>query len=257
MTTLKLVDAVRCFKGEDGEDLELWLDRFKVALDVTSKWPTSKDRDAEMARLMPLFLEGRAYTTWKQLSDVEKSDLETVKSALRRVYGVSKVAAWKRIKAIRLFPGDLVDVIADEICSLLRIVLEDEPPDPLVAITLIDALPSNIAEQVTLLHGEKMVLRDVISSAKSLQIGQKGVGAMAAAATTGARRQQGTTTSQQQPPARCYGCRRFGHLIRDCPLICYRCGGRGHYQRNCKVKIQGNESAGSTLPDQVVPASSH
>ena len=166
MTTLKLVDALRCFRGEANEDLELWLDRFRVALDVTGKWSSDKDRDAEMARLMPLFLEGRAYATWKRLTDAEKNDLGKVKTALRRVYGLSKAAAWRKIKSLRLFPGDLVDVLADEITGLLKIVLDDDPPEALVAITLIDALPRKLAEQVSLLHGESMDLQEVISCAK-------------------------------------------------------------------------------------------
>ena len=157
-------------------------DRFSVALDVTRTWPSKDAKEEEMARLMPLFLKGRAYTTWKRLSEAEREDLTTVKTALRRVYGLSKVEAWRKIKSMRLLPGDPVDVLADELSELLKIVLEADPPDTLIAVTFIDALPSNLAEQITLLHGENMDLRGIVSSAKSLRIGQDGAEALAAAA---------------------------------------------------------------------------
>lgn len=263
--TLKLVDAVRSFKGEPSDDLELWLDRFTVALDVTGKYATDKDRDAEMARLMPLFLEGRAYSTWKQLTDVQKADLSEVKLTLRRVYGLSKMVAWKKIKNLRLFPGELVDVLADEISGLLKTVLGVDPPETLVSITLIDAMPRKLAEQVTLLHGEKMILRDVISCAKSLQIGQ-GITEteipVAAAVPSSRDHRPGpqnrmSNSPRLQPPIRCKCCGRYGHLIRDCYITCYRCGQRGHYQADCRVEISGNDKAGSASPDHAGLANQH
>lgn len=252
--SLKLVDAVRCFKGGVSEDLEQWLDRFKVALDVTGKWSTDKERDEEMARLMPLFLEDRAYSTWKQLTDAQKKDLAEVKAALRRVYGLSKAAAWKKIKGIRLLPGDLIDVLADEITGLLKIVLGVDPPETLISIMLIDALPRSLAEQVSLLHGEDMKLRDIISCAKSLQVGQEGVDGLTAVATAQSNRVQRIHAQPRQSVVRCFVCRRYGHLQRDCPVTCFRCGQRGHFQRECKAAVQGNDEAGSTSLDHVAPA---
>lgn len=254
MTSLKLVDAVRRFGGNGTEDLEMWLDRFKVALTVTGSYKTDADRDDAMVSMMPLFLEGNAYSTWKQLSDVDKKDLAKVTAALRRVYGVSKISAWKRIKEKRLYPGELIDVVVDELRGLLKIVIGANPPDELLSLMLVDTLPKEMAAQVILIHGEKMDLSSVMSCAKSLQISQQGAEAFAAVSISASKFPDKSTDLVAEAPAqRCHCCKRIGHLRRDCPVTCYRCGQKGHYRRDCRL-TSGNGQAGSALPDRVGPA---
>lgn len=65
-----------------------------------------------MARLMPLFMEGRANATWKHLSDAEKNNLENIKADLLRVYSLSKAATQQKVKSLRLFLEDLVNMLA-------------------------------------------------------------------------------------------------------------------------------------------------
>lgn len=261
MSVLKLVDVVRRFNGDATDDLEKWLDRFKVAMDVTGSYKSDSERDKAMAKVMPLFLDGSAYSTWKQLTDSQKEDLDEVRSALRRVYGLSKISAWNKIKNKRIYPGEAVDVVADELRDLLRIVIEDEPPDRLVAVTLIDTLPQRIAEQVTLLYGEKMELRDVLSCAKSLQVSAQGHDSMTTAAAGTLPGQPSIESRGPLPQSpRCLCCRRLGHQRNECHIICFRCGQRGHFQRTCKSKKehqyqpQGNEQAGAVFPDRIAPA---
>ena len=70
--SVKITDVVKKFKGEAGEDIELWLDRFKIAIDLTSTAADDATKKKEMTRLVPLFLESAAYATWKQLSATER-----------------------------------------------------------------------------------------------------------------------------------------------------------------------------------------
>ena len=117
MSRLKIGDFVKRFKGLPEENLEQWFDRFEEAIDVIHEAETQAEKDEMMAKLMPIFLEDQAYGTWKLLTSVEKKDLAAVKAALRRVFGVSKLAAWQKLKTLRFLPGDSVDLLANDIIS--------------------------------------------------------------------------------------------------------------------------------------------
>ena len=85
------------------------------------------------------------------------------------MYGKSKTAAWEELKNLKLIPGEPVDVLADKITILLRIVSDDcECPSQVAAMFVVDALPCRITEQIRILHGEKMDLKGVVGAAKTM-----------------------------------------------------------------------------------------
>jgi len=254
MANLRIVDVVRKFEGRADEKIELWLDRFRVAVDLTTKAKSDEEKEKEMVKLVPLFLDGAAYTTWKQLSETDRSDMKEVESALRRVFGRSKAAAWQALKTLQLTFGDSVDVAVDEVKSQLRTISGDEPPGELVSLFIIDALPGAVAERVRLTCGEHMKLTEVSSAAKSLLTALPGTGqASAAAEKPRPPVDFGSGRSDDRQQIRCFGCRRLGHRRRDCNTICYRCGKAGHLQRFCETAA-GNERAGAVCSDRVASA---
>ncbi len=261
---MKIVDVVTKFKGERGEDIEQWLDRLAVAVELTSLKTSQAERTEEMVKMLPLFLEDSAYATWKQLSEEERSDFEIVKRELRRVYGKSKSAAWQELKALQLLPGDSVDVLADEAKKLLGVVIGgDTPHEELVSVAVIDALPPHVADQVRMQHGETMDLSKVVSCAKSLLTDQNDTSrnhfTVAYAASKPGQTDQpikkaGSFDTTSKPTGRrCYGCHRIGHLRRNCSTTCFQCGRKGHLKSECRAASRGNGSvwegsAGSCYP---------
>jgi hypothetical protein len=225
MSMLKITDAVKKFNGSAEEDVDQWLARFETAAKILS---TEDDagRKKEMATMMPLLLDGPAFNTWQQLGDAEKNDVSTIMAALRRVFGMGKVAAWQRLKSLRLFPGESVDVLVTEVKTLLRTITTDDAPEELVSLFLLDALPQNIAEQARLHFGEQLVLKDVLSCAKALLATSSDQ-----LAALGSR---GRAPTSRGDSTKCYRCGRSGHVARNC-YKCYRCGQAGHLQRNCPV----------------------
>lgn len=252
--SLKLVDVVRRFKGDPSEDVNMWMERYETAVRISL--PTKSDQtavEAEMTLMMPLFLEGPAYRTWKQLSTADRGDLTKIKIALNRVYGVNKSTAWEKLKAMRLMPGEHVDVLADQVKCFLEIIVNDTPPDELVSLFVIDALPTKVAEKVKMDHGELMQSGKIISCAKSLLSGSNDDFSISASAMN--RRPPGKDT-RMQPAMRCAGCQRWGHTQSTCRVQCYGCGERGHIRRNCvngNVN-SGNGSAGVAITDRAMPA---
>ena len=170
-----------------------------------------------------------------------------VKAALRRVFGKSKMQAWTELKKMKLIPGDSVDVVTEEIKSLLKCATDQSViPETLVALQLIDALPSAVAEKVTLQYGEELQLEKIVSASKSLMAAMDS--AVCAAAAQEDRRRGPSTATGRSSQIRCYGCQRFGHEKKDCRVVCYRCRARGHVQRLCPSGngSEGVESAGSS-----------
>lgn len=96
------------------------------------------------------------------------------------MFGLSKFAAWQKLRTLRILPGDSVDPLANEINDMLRAAIGiEEPPDELVAHYVIDALLSVLAEPVTMLHRD---LTAIILSVKSLISGRPHVEELGAAA---------------------------------------------------------------------------
>ena len=58
MTKINIIDSVKKFHGRENENVNLWFDRYEVILEIAGS-------SSEAAKLMPLFLEDAAYTTWR------------------------------------------------------------------------------------------------------------------------------------------------------------------------------------------------
>lgn len=256
---IKLTEVVSKFTGDDG-DIEKWLDRLDTAFRVAYSDADDEERRRRTVSMMPLFLDGKAYATWKQLTDTQKSDMEAVCGALRRTFGKTKLQAWAELKSIKFFPGDSVDVMADEIATLWRTISDgQEVHESVVGLTLLDALPDRISSIIRLHEGEKVQLKNILLSAKSLLAGSGNMVGQCAVANTKAQ-VKGNAVSFNHPKnvtnthniKRCFVCNATTHLQNNCPdkareITCFKCGLTGHVARKCTNVFapyqQGNANA--------------
>ena len=266
-SALKVVDVVKKFSGDSDEDVEQWLDRFQTSVQVATQQSDKAELEKACAQVIPLVLTGSAYKTWKRVSNKDK--LDDIVSALRAAYGLSIADADRELQSLRLIPGGKVDTLAVRAEELLKIISGGKDvPEQFVSLAVLRAVPARIADEVHLRHGKTMGLDDVMDSIKSLwrNHGRESPVPVALAAShvgTSGRRSQESPGPQQQwekktAPPRCFGCRRLGHIRRDCTLHCFNCGDRGHFRRDCPkdgpTALSGNGPAGAATPGQATPA---
>lgn len=192
-------------------------------------------------------------------SSPEKEDWNAAARALRRVYGRSKTSAWRELKGLKWLQGEPIDVLVDQIRTLLRTVPEGSAtPDQLIASFLLDALPARNAEQLRIQFGEKMLLKNIVSGAKVLLDNLEDYGEVAAAVTKGYAERRSAPLEDDRGGMtgrpRCFGSHKFMHVKRTCTTTCYGCAERGHLRSNCSSVAPGNERARTALPDRAALA---
>lgn len=87
-----------------------------------------------------MFLSNQTYSTREKLNEKQKKYMKEIRQEVLKMYGISKVLAWKRLKNIKLCPGEPLDGDEDEIqtvenhCRLLYNVQSRE----VIAARIID-----------------------------------------------------------------------------------------------------------------------
>ncbi|KAL0148220.1 hypothetical protein M9458_056452, partial [Cirrhinus mrigala] len=76
------IDLPHPFSGDGTEPFSAWIQRFKVALNVSAVSP-------DKAKLLPVKLTGPAFAYWQSLPPEVKADYELTKASLTTVFGRS------------------------------------------------------------------------------------------------------------------------------------------------------------------------
>lgn len=202
------MNAVKQIGVFDGtEDIERWINRLEMALRI-DEVPTNKHAD-----VMAMNLRGPAYDTWKNLASVKQADAAAIKVALRDVFGLRRMEAWRRAVApSSLMPGDMVDVVYDELRTLVTIATASagaelaDPVGRMAACLLMERLPLAVRDQVLLHCGQHMKPEEVVACAKELLPNSRADVTVGAALDDSAERR------------RCYRCNKVGHISRNCTI---------------------------------------
>ena len=211
------IEASKVIRPFDGEgDVVALLAKVELVASLTE----TKD----VAKLVPLYLEGGALALYLAMDAAKRADYNLLSQELMRAYSDSEFVAYSKLRTVK-WTGEPVDVFANDIRKLARgRGLKGDGLEQVVNLAFITGFPDHIAVELQQIQDvEKMSVGDVLKRARILA-SNSGSGSVAVPAT--GRSGQGI---------KCFGCG-GPHIVHNCPnqekrekkeVRYYRCGG-GH-----------------------------
>ena len=214
-------------KYDGGADVEEWLERVNVVCDVQGI------KDAR--RIMPLLLEGPAFSVFMNMPERDRNAKGGIESALRRTFGMSKYVAYEMFANLKCL-NDKVDMYAINLKRLAKSAgIESKS---VIKCAFVCGLPRTVSNAIKALHNEdSLSLEEVISVAKSMTECASSVQSCAMVRDDTVR------------IVTCGNCGRQGHASRSCfrnrggnARKCWICGDERHLANACGERYDARKT---------------
>jgi len=233
MADNRIASVLTPFNGEG--DVTAWLSKVELVVKLTKK-------KADLAAIIPLYLEGGALAVYLELSAEDQLDADKIKNSLTKAFSDSAFTAFSKLKALE-WRGESVDIFATNLRRLARESGFTEPAiDDIVRLAFITGVPHNVSMELQQLQDvESLPVADILSRARVLMASKKG--AEANMVVAGAMHETRKEHSSRNSTISCWECG-GPHIVRYCPskkevektkIKCFRCGGP-HIIKYCNEK---------------------
>ena len=238
MAGLQIKDFLQSFDGTG--DVVQWLTKVELVAKLR--------KIRNVAEVIPLFLEGTAFSVYNEMGDAEKQDANCIKQALTAAFATNPFRAYEEM-CRRVWRDEPVDGYLTDLRRLAR--LAGVTSELLLLRAFVVGLPQTVLRELRALPGvERMPLSDLVERARCLvgELVERPV--VASTSTVPARR--GTV---RRAAVRCYGCG-GPHLLKFCDVPvktsprCWSCGREGHLARECRKGNDAGRAGASAVPPQ-------
>ena len=135
------IEASKSLKHFDGEgDVSAWLAKIELVASLTDV--------KDVAKLVPLYLEGGALSLYLELEESKKKDYSQLAAELLRAYSDSQFVSFSKLKAVK-WTGETVEVYANNIRKLARGAgLKGEGLEQVVKLAFITGFQDSISVEL-------------------------------------------------------------------------------------------------------------
>lgn len=242
--SIKLGDVITKYKDvETSGDFVEWVKKLELV---------AKLKDANgLEGVLPLYLDGPAFSVYSQLKREDQADYKRLKAALTAAFCPSPFSAYDQLRRRTLQPGESPDVYLSDIRRLILLTGCEDAPEEWVRCAFVGGLPTEARSQLTaMVNVMTMAVGDLVARARTI---------LSVAEETTRYVAMGKSEEWRRP-VRCFQCGKIGHISKACKsrratqLRCFLCGEEGHIVRNCprQGNCQGAESlaAPGTAPSK-------
>jgi hypothetical protein len=237
---LKISDVMRPYDGQG--DIIQWLTKVELVAKLRGF--------TDLAAVIPLFLEGAAFSVYNELGEEEKKSSDSVKKALTDAFSINAFQAYELFSKRKWCRGEPVDLFLTDLRKLAR--LAGISSDAIIMRAFVVGLPTSVSGQIRRMPKvETLPLSDIIDSARSLMAQEEKEAPVVAVARVGPGNGR---QSKSDGPGKCFRCG-GSHFVRNCPeamrkLRCWTCGQDGHISRDCSENVSGKTGAPAVFPKE-------
>ena len=227
---VKLSDLIPKFDGTS--DVTEWLQQLEVAKVAVGI--------ADVAKVLPAFLRGNAFTVYANLPLEKKKSYEDIAEALTTAFGIDEHVVFQDLVSRSWREGEPVDVY---VATLRRLASLAGVGERVVRMVLLNGLPVRVGMPLkTTPSIKEKTLDQVVELARCLmaaasespQLGSFH-GSMEHVAHIGGPQGDVGAAAVGGRRIRCFGCSETGHFVRNCP--------NGRQRKGKKLKKEDDEAA--------------